>query len=423
MRPNTTANSLVKGSLVRPGGPSHYIVKDHIYNVGDTVALDTNLVCNGTPTDRTSIVRAVSAHAIVIEEDSVPPNGFTSADYQAIASEFDTTAYAVDVANFTPPSDSAHVGGVVIYFTASVNRLNATNTPTPVYGYFNQKDFHPRFTGGIGCLTSNQGDILYMAVPDPTGTINGNALAVASMRAKVMPLLTHNIVHMTHEWYRAWVSSPTGVNYFPESPWLEEAMANAANELAFFKGAGLSTKTNVTAATLSGSTLAQNAFNSQQAANITRLGQWLARPDTTGAYMGNPGVQDFAPTANVATTGASWAFLRYSADRLGGTESSFWHALAISADTGMANLGAVIGANPITWARDFATSMYTDDAVSGVASQYSDATWNYRSVSAASGASLFWRRRSRRASRVRSRSTSARLRISASASRTIRSVD
>jgi hypothetical protein len=380
-------NSMVSSKRVAPRGPSRTITFGASYDPGDPITLDVENACLGTQDQRGGIVKAHTAHAIVAEESGVPANGFTDADYLAIAQEFDTTAFAIDNTYFTPPLDLARTGAVVIFFTTGVNQLNAPGTSSPVYGYFSPKDFHPADSGPVGCYTSNAGDMLYMAVPDPTGSINGNVVTVADMRARTMPLLTHNLVHLTRGWYRAWVSNQATTNaaFIPESPWLEEAMANAANELAFFKNAGLSTRTNVQASTLSGSTLAQNAFDSQQAANFARLGQWLARPDTTGAYMGNPGATDFSPTENVATTGASWAFLRYSADRVGGTESAFWHALSISADTGMTNLGNVIGTSPVTWARDFATSMYTDDAVSGVAAQYSDATWNYRSVFAGIG--------------------------------------
>jgi hypothetical protein len=61
--------------------------------------------------------------------------------------------------------------------------------------------------------------------------------------------------------------------------------------------------------------------------------------------------------ADLGNRGASWAFLRYVADRRGGTQSTLWNALVFSPDSGFTNLANRLGENPLPWVRDFAAAM------------------------------------------------------------------
>jgi hypothetical protein len=47
---------------------------------------------------------------------------------------------------------------------------------------------------------------------------------------------------------------------------------------------------------------------------------------------------------------------------------------------GKANLQNSIGANPDSWLRDFTNAMYSDDNSFGVAAEYTNPSWDYRSV-------------------------------------------
>jgi hypothetical protein len=62
-----------------------------------------------------------------------------------------------------------------------------------------------------------------------------------------------------------------------------------------------------------------------------------------------------------------------------------WYNMVNSNLEGKANIQNAIGASPDAWLRDFTASMYADDAVAGVASQYTDPSWNYRSFYALIG--------------------------------------
>jgi hypothetical protein len=77
--------------------------------------------------------------------------------------------------------------------------------------------------------------------------------------------------------------------------------------------------------------------------------------------------------------GAIWQLLRYSADRKGGVESNTWFSLVNSTTSGQANFNAVFG-NIITNARDMAVAQVADDAGLGLAANFTNPSWNFRSV-------------------------------------------
>jgi hypothetical protein len=65
-----------------------------------------------------------------------------------------------------------------------------------------------------------------------------------------------------------------------------------------------------------------------------------------------------------------------------GSDAAFWSSLVNSNLTGISNIQAAIGgADPYAWARDFVTTMYTDDAPGlSVSAAYTQPSWNFRSV-------------------------------------------
>jgi hypothetical protein len=69
------------------------------------------------------------------------------------------------------------------------------------------------------------------------------------------------------------------------------------------------------------------------------------------------------------------------ADRRGGNEQTFWFNLVNTTSTGVANLAAASGQpSVLPWLRDWGVSVYTDDAVPGVAGQYTQPSWHHRSI-------------------------------------------
>jgi hypothetical protein len=84
------------------------------------------------------------------------------------------------------------------------------------------------------------------------------------------------------------------------------------------------------------------------------------------------------------TRGATWAFLRYIADHKFSSDGSFWSDLVNSGDVGVANLekrlGNMTDAAFQAMFRDFVVSLYTDDFVGGIAANYTQPSWDMRSM-------------------------------------------
>ena len=170
-----------------------------------------------------------------------------------------------------------------------------------------------------------------MLVPDPRGVVNGNVRTVDFVQRVTVGVLAHEFQHLINGSRRLYVNkAPVW-----EETWLNEGLSHVAEELTFYEVSGLRPQENVGPQAL-GDSHAADAFNRYQSDNVARLVEYLRNPDAA-SLMGI----DALPTR-----GAAWSFLRYAADRDGGDDAAFWHALANSTTSGLANLQAVLGAEP-----------------------------------------------------------------------------
>jgi hypothetical protein len=305
------------------------------------------------PVVRNGRVQVVGAHVIVMADTTSPSGLLTTADYQAIADRFDTLIWPTLTANFGAPEDIDGNGRVIVFFTSAVNALTPAGSAPVTHGYTLRRDLF--FTSS--CVGSNEGEIIYLAVPDLAGTVNGNARSIASVKAAAAPTLGHEMAHLINASRRLYV------NFAPafEEEWLDEGLAQVAEELLFHAAAGKQPRQNLGFAQVTSDSTARAAFLAYAEPQLARLRQSLQSPET--------------PVGSGA-----WGLLRYAADRKGGTESAFWSALVNSTTTGYSNFTAAVGTAPNPWVRDTHMAFYTDDAVFGVAAAYTMPSWNLRSL-------------------------------------------
>jgi hypothetical protein len=164
-----------------------------------------------------------------------------------------------------------------------------------------------------------------------------------------------------------------------EVVWLNEGLSHIAEELLFYREAGLSPRSNINASTIRSSTRALDAFNNDQSANASRYIEYLSDPTTNSPLR----MDD-----SLATRGATWDFLRYAADRKvgsGGNEAAVWQALVNSSANGVVNLRTVFSSDLGGWLRDWSVSQYTDDAVGNLSPEYTQPSWNWHSILLALG--------------------------------------
>ncbi len=338
--------------------------------VGELVTLNANAesACS-SPDLRTGRIAAVGSKAIVVADTGNPASGYTDADYASIASTFDNLVDPTDTKAFGAPTDIDGNGHVVLFFTRAVNELTPAQSTSYVAGFFYARDLFPSVPspGFQACAGSNGGEMFYLLVPDPTGVVNGYKFAKDNVTRVVIATLGHEYQHLINASRRMYVN--TGATDF-EATWLDEGLSHVAEELLFYAETGLKPRTNIDATTLRSSSAYVNAFNNEAISNFSRLEDYLGAP-----FANSP----FADNDDLATRGATWSFLRYAADHAGSDDGTTWFQLVNSTTSGTANLQQVFGSDLTTLARDWATSVFADDAATTDA-RYQQPSWNLRSI-------------------------------------------
>ncbi len=337
--------------------------------VGSLLSINASIEACDEPDTRTGRVAAVTQRAIVVTDTANPAGGFSEAEYREVGLAFDTLVYPVDVQNFGEPTDIDANGRTILFFTRAVNALTEDSEDGYVGGFFYSRDLFPRADTEEfgGCAGSNVGEIFYLLAPDPNGQINGNRFTREFVLENTVGTVAHEFQHLISAARRLYV---IGTENFDEEVWLNEGLSHIAEELVFYRASGLAPGQNLTADRLRASERARAAFNSYGSANFGRYGEYLRDPESFSPY----GRDD-----ELATRGAAWAYLRYVADRRGGDQAQLWNRLVNSTLTGIPNLRAVIGAEPVEWARDWTVSVYTDDAAATPAA-FQQPSWSFRNI-------------------------------------------
>ncbi|MBO9662745.1 Ig domain-containing protein [Dokdonella sp.] len=273
-------------------------------------------------------------------------------------------------------------GGVIVFFTPKMNELSPPASSTVQIGLFQPRDLFSAAT----CAGSNEAEILYLLVPDPTGVVNSNVRTLSFAYGNAGPTLVHHFEHLFNAVRRLYFNSAPAL----EEPWLDEALAWSAQELAFFNASvGLTPRSNIVVTNLTtgpNAAVRVNDFNmyenpmygamrtyflqlSSGANGNKRLG-----PLRRSAYTS--GLHD-ATAPNFVHT---YMFLRYAIDRKNTGDAALFSALVNTTQIGVANLQTVFGADPNDWMRDFLVAIYADDAVAGLDARYTLPSWNIRSL-------------------------------------------
>ncbi len=338
--------------------------------VGDIITLNLSASSCSSPNNRGLRVAAVGTQSIVLADTLNPSNGFTDAQYQRIATNFDTLAYPVVTGAFGVPSDADGNGKVAILFTRVVNELVTDQSGYYVGGFFNPRDLFPK-VGAVAsenCPGSNEGEMFYMLVPAPDG-INNVKHTVGFVDSTTTAVVAHEFQHLINGSRR--FSINTQAEEF-EQVWLNEGLSHIAEELLYYRESGFTPRLNLTDAIIRDPTRVKYGFwKNDAAANFTRF----------LSHLRNPGANSpFAANDELATRGAIWAFLRYAADQLGPTDGTLWRDFANSTVTGMATLSRAFGTDPMPLFRDFAIANYMDDLSITTDARFTHKSWNFRDI-------------------------------------------
>jgi hypothetical protein len=306
----------------------------------------------------------------VLADVANPANGLTDADYRSFALGFDTLVYPAVTNAFGTPEDLDGNGKAVILYTKAVNELTERGSTSYVGGYFHPRDLFPtRDRDGLAaCATTNYAEMFYMLVPDPAGSL-GTVFSRELILQTSLGTIGHEFQHLINASRRLYVVETTSWN---EATWLNEGLSHIAEEVLFHRASGMTPRRNLSLAEVQASPRSLNAFRSYMDQNIRRYARYLQEPSTESPYDSTE-----AGANDLPTRGASWAFLRYAADRRAGDDVVLWRDLVDTDVIGFANLQQALGRDPREWIRDWATSVYTDDVVATEA-RFQQPSWRYR---------------------------------------------
>jgi hypothetical protein len=274
-------------------------------------------------------VKKTTTHSTIVQDVAAPVPGFSSSDFTEIGNEFESLIYPTDTIYFGKETDRNADGRVTILYTPEVNRATPSGSAGFVAGFFWGGDLVKKTEYdqlGISCPQTNEQEIFYMLVPDPSGTINSNPRSVATVKQNTRGTIAHEFQHMINQGRR--LLNP--VVDSAETTWLNEALSHFAEEIVGRAKRGYSDFQKLTFADVNApSTQDYDAFFRQ---NFLRYRTWMQRPDTS------------SPTSNasrnqLAPRGAAWMLLRYAADfHSGNNLKSYLRNIVNGPDIGLRNM-------------------------------------------------------------------------------------
>jgi hypothetical protein len=247
---------------------------------------------------------------------------------------------------------------VILFFTRGVNEIRPPGGVGTVAGFFWSGDLFPR----AQCAGSNDAEVLYLAVPDPNGEA-GSVVELETLRRSAAATIGHEFQHLINASRRVTV----GASRFEET-WLNEGMSVLAEELLFYRAAGMNARSDLGPDELLRSDPVRTHFTELGIGNLGRYNLFLQAPRSSSP-IGADGL---------TTRGASWAFLRYALDRHPAADELTLGALAGSTSAGLTNLAGALGTDPLAWMSDWAVSVYLDGVAGTTDATLRQPSWDFR---------------------------------------------
>ncbi|HZI41788.1 MAG TPA: hypothetical protein VFD67_08795, partial [Gemmatimonadaceae bacterium] len=164
----------------------------------------------------------VGSNILLYIDTLAPANGFSDSQLQAFGQLFDQTLYPIDINAFGTPSDIDQNGHFIVLLSPIVNALtpaSSCDTQGFVGGFFVGNDLASTDT------SSNQGEIFYSLVPDPSGTVSCPH-SVAEVEFSTPATFLHELQHLIN--FSQHVVVRHGQS---ELGWLDEGLSIVAEEL------------------------------------------------------------------------------------------------------------------------------------------------------------------------------------------------
>ncbi|MGH7543366.1 MAG: hypothetical protein ACREK7_05455, partial [Gemmatimonadota bacterium] len=221
----------------------------------------------------TATLRFLGDHTEIWVDDRTPAANAPQDLLDGVGQHFDAETYPTDRAAFGEESDIDGNGRVRILLTPTVNALNTQETVDAgvvVLGFFFGADLFPDTQAPF----SNQGEVFYAIVPDPTMQFSPADFPLDGIENALSPIFAHEFEHMIS------ANQHFIVRNGPfEDTWLDEGLAHQAETL--------------------------NGFPIQ---NRLRSALFLDEPESISLVAGDDSLE---------RRGAAWLFVQYLVDRFG----------------------------------------------------------------------------------------------------------
>jgi hypothetical protein len=253
----------------------------------------------------TATLRYEGIRTLVYVDNRVLATELSDADVLRLGDTFDAAGGSHQTVRdtFGDESDVDGNAAVVILLTPTVNGLTPPGSGAFVGGFFFSQDLH-------AVANSNQMEILYGMVPDPTGRW-GNVFPVGPTLDVLDGVLPHELQHAVS--YANHVLLQGGD---PEDLWLNEALSHVAEDLC-----------------------------GHPEQNVLRANLFLQAPQLVSMTTGGNALQE---------RGMSYLYVQYVADHATG---GFLRRLIETSHVGVSNVTNASGRDFLLWMRDWAVTL------------------------------------------------------------------
>jgi hypothetical protein len=310
--------------------------------VGSVRAFHVLSNASGTASSTVQARLVYAGSDVLIYVDTLAPaNGFTTAQLQAFGQLFDETLYPIDTTAFGSPTDVDQNGHVVMLMSQVVNSLtSAADCANQGYiaGFFDEDDLG----GGTSDPTSNNGEIFYSIVPDPSGT-SSCAHSIDDVDFSVPATFMHELQHLI-----SFSQHVVAHNGNSEYGWLDEGLSIVAEELGSLY---YEQKCPGTACRSTPTQLFPDSSQGFIANFLYDSYQYALLPDTASVTLHSDSDDGFS------WRGGDWLLMRWLGDQMG---SGIFKKLEQNTLTGVANIVNSSGRSFPTLFADFGLSLVTD---------------------------------------------------------------
>jgi hypothetical protein len=282
----------------------------------------------------------VGTNLLVYVDTLAPAAGFTPTQLQAFSQYSDQTLYAIDATAFGQPSDVDQNGRVIMVMSPLVNGIiPAAQCATDgfIAGFFDEVDFQNGSNPN-----SNQGEIFYTIVPDPSGVFSC-AHSVDEVGASVPATFLHELQHLID--FSQHVVVHGGA---PGASWLDEGLSIAAEELGAVQ---FEQRCPPPACRQDPAQLFPDSAQGFVQGFLIDSYLYALLPDTASITLSSDDM------LGSSWRGGAWLLTRWLGDQFG---SSVYSRLEQGPSDGLADLTAATGQSFQTLFANFGMALYTD---------------------------------------------------------------